>query len=226
MERTNIRGNRSRSRRGSSLLFNTMIAVLFVVASSPVGRAEARQDITDWPYRYMVSGPLAASVGEQVTYTVAYEQVLEDTQLFGQSFVFSWSKRASLVSFATISGPEASIVEFNEPESQNVGFSGPAPRGAVSFVLRISEDCGDLGVGVYVRGSGIRLPEGSVTEVITEVSPALPGTGSGADAAWPDNARPEVWLAAVLALAGAAFAGAGCCGLRGNRRNCQGTPRR
>ncbi len=76
----------------------------------------------------------------------------------------------------------------------------------MEFVLRIHpEFIGDMEVSIYVPGTSIRLPEGSVTELVTDVSQSgsLPGTGHGPGS----DANTYLPLAGALAMAGTLFLG-------------------
>ncbi len=208
MERTIIPGNRSPSRRASSLLLTTIIAILFVAASWPLGRAEARQDITDWPYRYTVTGPASGIPGAELAYVVSYELV-DPASTYGPVFIFIWpAEAASLSSYEAIAGPSG-VIHIPDDHSVRVDFSETPPAGAFEFILLVEPAfTGVLEARISLPGTGIILPDGSVASVSTSISAggSLPGTGSGADLEPGAHASPLARLAGALASGGAVLA--------------------
>jgi hypothetical protein len=176
----------------------TLGAVLFASVRS---HAQTSQPVEDWPYRLVISGPTAAEAGSEAAYRVEYT-LLVPGAIQSPGFVFGWNvDHASLVSSRVVAGPQG-VMNPMTPNSIAWDFSQPAPSGAVEVVLRFASTfTGDSGVGIYVRGTQILLPEGSVDSFTTIVTAreALPVTGAG-----PSSSPPGLPLAAfLLALFGA-----------------------
>ncbi len=183
---------------------------LVVLACATPGAGRAQQEVEDWPYLLILSGPATARPGADATYVVTYQRVDANT-IYSSHFVFTWPpEAASLTSSRVVSGPAGGMTDQIPGQSVNWGFPRSASEGAVEFVLRIDPGfTGDLRVSIYVRGSGIRLPEGSVTEVTTVVTPAgeFPTTGAGGELNKPGWPPLALGLGAALALAGTALLG-------------------
>lgn len=185
--------------------FFPIIVAAFLLGAPP-DRAPAQQDLEDWPYRFVISGPSTAQPGDEVAYVVTYEQVVADPP-HGPDLVFTWPpEAAALLSTRVLSGPEGETLDQVQGESVNYLLPGRPAQGQVEFLVLIdSAFTGDLRVTLYVKGTSIRLPEDSVTELTTVVSPAdaFPPTGHGGG-----RDAPSLLVAALaggLALAGAAL---------------------
>ncbi len=201
--------------------FIVAVVSLGMLLCATPGAGRAQQELVDWPYRFVLSGPATAHPGAEVTYVVTYELIEADTAT-QPGFVFTWPpEAASLASSRVVRGPEALIGEPRPGQSVRLDFSGPASEGAAEFVLHINpEFTGDLRVSIYIPGTSIRLPEDSVTEVTTVVTPAgeFPSTGAGGGVGDPAGPPLAVALGAALALAGTALlGGAVACRRRSSR---------
>lgn len=182
--------------------------------STALGTVAAQTPIvTVNPYRLVLSGPAEASSASDATYRVEYQRV--NANVGGPGFVFNWpSDAASLVSSSVVAGSAGVMSEMGPGAiswDSDVGDSG-----VVQIVLHIdSTFLGQLKTGIYVRGTGIALPEGSVDSVITQVagSRGLANTGGGPDSGTGD-AVPGL---PVLLLGGMALLGTSAVLLRSRR---------
>jgi hypothetical protein len=171
--------------------------------------------VTVNPYRLVLSGPAEASSASDATYRVEYQRV--NANVGGPGFVFNWpSDAASLVSSSVTAG-SAGVMSEMGPGAISWDFSSDVgDSGVVQIVLHIDSTFrGQLKTGIYVRGTGIALPEASVDSVLTQVagSRGLANTGGGPDSGTGD-AVPGL---PVLLLGGMALLGASAVLLRSRR---------
>lgn len=148
--------------------------ILAIVGGAHSGSAATGGDDGEWPYKFVVKGPSAAVGGDQIVYRVWYTNVHPERPE-GPGFVFSWTAEgASFASSNVISGPDGVISETSE-SSIRWDFGEAPPSGAVRVVLRVSGGfTGKFGAGIYVPGTGIHLPSGSVTSVSTTIRDEWP----------------------------------------------------
>lgn len=127
------------------------------------------------PYQFVIDGPGRAAPGGQVSYRITYTRVSSTHEDWGPGFVFMWDNtKASLVSSRVISGPTGTLSDQVPGLSIRWGFEGPG-SGSVEVTLRIGANAeSELEVRVYVPGTWIVLPSGSVDHFVTDVvaSPA------------------------------------------------------
>jgi hypothetical protein len=201
-----------------SLVLTSVLASFSITTLAVPGVSEGQT--TELPYRLVLSGPVQAASGSEVTYRVSYERVSQEPG--SPTFVFQWTgTAASLLSVAASDGPQPDVRDQVPGQSVRVGPPGN-DAGAVDFLLQIDADfTGELRATIYVPGTGVALPAGSVTEVTTAVSagalsPAsAPETGTGGSG----GSSRVVEVAAVLTLAASA---ALLAGLASQRRRLEG----
>lgn len=182
------------------------IAFLAAMLIFPITAVSAQTPVEQWPYRMVVSGPATARAGSEVTYRVEYTLIDPDA-IESPAFVFNWPYQGvELVSSHVVDGPDG-VMGMQTERSVRWDFSQVIQSGAVEVVLELGPDAsGDIGVGIYLLGTGLTLPPGSVESVTTRVEApeaALPSTGTGAVA--ETGAMPAV----MLALAGVALLACG-----------------
>jgi hypothetical protein len=162
-----------------------------------------------WAYRFVVTGLSTARAGSEVTYRVSYD--LANPANYGTAgFVFVYPLNdVSFVSSSIVEGPQG-VTNVQTEHSIRWDFDQRMQSGAAEVTLRIDPSAtGDLTIAIYVPGTGIQLPEGSVIYVTTHVRPAgsaaLPGTGG----AYRTVDGRLGMLVALLALGGMASFAAG-----------------
>jgi hypothetical protein len=123
----------------------------------------------------ILSGPQMAYSGDVVEYRIDYERTRSTGVPLG-GLVLAWPEEAaSLIS----TEPRTTLTPMG-PGYMDLGI-GNAESGSIAVRLQIRPDfTGCLGVGWYLRGTGIMHQIGSVTHVETDVvarTEALPGAG-------------------------------------------------
>jgi hypothetical protein len=132
-----------------------------------------------WAYRFVVTGPSSALAGSEVTYRVSYDLVIPEN--YGTAgFVFVYPlDGVTFVSSAVVEGPQG-VMSVQTEHSIRWDFNERLQSGAAEVTLRINPDAppGDLTVAIYVPGTEIYLPGGSVDHVTTHVTSASGGSGT------------------------------------------------
>lgn len=156
----------------SSLLI--LLAALVGISVAHPGSADTAGTDEEWPYRFVVKGPATAAGGDQVVYRVWYTNVHPERPE-GPGFVFSWAgEGARFTSSNVISGADGLMTRMSG-SSISWDFSESQLSGAVRVVLRVRGDfTGQFGAGIYIAGTQIHLPPGSVTGVKTTVRDEWP----------------------------------------------------
>ncbi len=126
---------------------------------------------TPWelPYRVVVTGPDTAHSGDEVTYEIQYQCVL-DAHVCAQTavtFRMDWPPALSLIGFS----PAAGLDPRHGPTDGGLNLYGPGGTDQITFRIAAGFT-GDVGVGISLTGSGLyyRWPDGSgeVTTHVTE----------------------------------------------------------
>jgi hypothetical protein len=141
-----------------------------------------------------------------IHYRLEYDRVNDNAPTGG--LVFVYSVNATLVGIRGVEGPAPTDLGPQAQDSEQFGVEGD--HGIVEFDVRpLPGFAGELVVAVYIFGTGIELPEGSVTNVTTNVMTnatprtALPSTGSAGRAETsPSEMLPLTAL--VLLIVGSA----------------------
>jgi hypothetical protein len=131
---------------------------------------------TVFGFRVFLSGPASAPAGEDIAYVVEYQRV---SQLNSTGLVIIYNEvnasvppqpAATLVSVkALVGAPPTSLVPQAVGFSEDCEFGGDT--GKLEIVVRPTAGfSGPLTVELYVRGSSMEFPTGSVSQVTTRVS--------------------------------------------------------
>ncbi len=122
-----------------------------------------------WPYRFILTGPLVAAPGEDVTYSIDYIRAQQDAH--GEpGLVFAWNPNSADFLSADSAGQSA-ITDPPIP-GQAYLLGNDINSGRMTVHLRIrTGSAGAMMVNIYVRGTGIQLPPGSVDSLVTQVIP-------------------------------------------------------
>jgi hypothetical protein len=183
-----------------------------------VDKAHARADQgsveTTSPLRLVLSGPPSSPGDQVIHYRLEYDRVNDNAPTGG--LVFVYSVNATLVGIRGVEGPAPTDLGPQAQDSEQFGVEGD--HGIVEFdVQRLPGFAGELDVGIYIIGTGIELPEGSVTNVTTNVTPrtALPSTGNAGRAG---TSRYEMFPVAAIVLLIVGWAAATSAALRARSR--------
>lgn len=165
-----------------------------------------------FPFQLVLSGPSQSVAGEPAVYQLRYMRVTSGDGrplLPDRGIVFLYGRDASLVAIGAASGPSpVDLGPQNPGLSENVQL--PADAGEIEFVIQPHVGfTGMLDVSVYVRGTSIAFPDGSVVLVRTQiVAPSahvnLPGTGSGT----ASTSTAALWRGVLYGALGGALAAA------------------
>ena len=170
--------------------------------------AVSHAQISPYPVVVIITGPVTAVSGQEITYLVEYRLTDPDT-VPSAGFSIVIPQDTTYVSGKVVSGP-AGAFSGETAGSVRWGFigSGEETEGAVALTVRIDNTfVGLIQAWCFIPGTETSNPQ-SRCSMETEVFAvgALPEAGAGATA--PGSGRPVA--PALLALAGAAlvFAGA------------------
>ncbi|MGD0766168.1 MAG: YncE family protein, partial [Dehalococcoidia bacterium] len=210
----------------ANLSDDTVSVIEDIVSPTPTATAQPTVEPTAtayiWPFQYIISGPATAHPGDLVSYHIDYQRNSSEAK-DQASFVLSWTlNAASSFSLKTVTGPEATV-EFQADGQAFVGIATQQGGGSAEITLRVGPSfTGTFTMGIYVRGTGITMPPGSVLVANTLVTPAVqqlspPTTGTGPASGMPRNAILGLALAGVAAL-GAGVIALGVGGWYARRR--------
>lgn len=128
--------------------------------------------LTQFPYKVVIYGPQTSVAGLPITFTLDYTWVAAPTAREGAGIVLTYDG-ATLVSVTSVSGAAPTDAGPQTTQSENFGLNGD--NGTLRIVVQPPPGfIGPLGVGFYVRGTEIGLPQGTVAGATTLV--ALPGS--------------------------------------------------
>ncbi len=117
----------------------------------------------------MLAGPVRIAAGATAAYTLQYTRVPVERDA-GTTVVFLYRPGATLLRVDVLEGAPLAQEEIQNPGwSERVAFAGDA--GKVQFTLRFNRSAvGSRTVSVYVPGTNVGTPDGSVTEMTTDVT--------------------------------------------------------
>lgn len=211
------REQRSRGATAKTQSPGAIVLILaLIIVQVRLHSASVAAESADWPYRYVVSGPARAGSSTEVAYRLEYERVRETPGSPG--FVFTWAEgQASFVSSRIVSGPDGVMGPMASETGPVSGvrwdFSGTPERGTVEVALRMDPGLtGDFRLSIYVPGTDIVLPPGSITSVTTRVA-ILPTTG-GVPPSGAASAHDKSLVALGVVVTGLAASAVGWLALR------------
>ena len=154
------------------------------VAQTPTATFDRMETQTGLPgfvqfgFRVVLSGPTSSRAGEDITYALEYQRVSPSPKGYGDGVVIVYNlvrgavppqPAATLISVRSVVGaPPMNLIPQNPGFSENCEFGGDA--GTLQIVVRPRIGfTGPLTVQVYVKGTSIEFPPGSVSEVTTRV---------------------------------------------------------
>jgi hypothetical protein len=184
------------------IAFALLMAVCIAALAGPQSLRKAHAQVdqgsneTVSPLRLILSGPPSSTGDQVIHYRLEYDRVNDNAPTGG--LVFVYSVKATLVGIRGVEGPAPTDLGQHAQDSEQFGVEGD--HGIVEFdVQPLPGFAGELDVGIYIIGTGIELPEGSVTNVTTNVTPhtMLPSTGSAGRAG---TSRYEMLPVAAIVL--------------------------
>lgn len=132
----------------------------------------ATPELTQFPYKIVISGPQTSVAGQPITYDLDYTWVAPPAAREGAGIVLVY-EFGTLVSVTPVRGAAPTDAGPQGTYSENYGLNGEA--GTLGVVVQPPPGfTGLFGVGFYVRGTEIGYPEGTVAGATTLV--ALPGS--------------------------------------------------